>query len=344
MTKVLVIFNHRPEKVTHILPYSGLEYNIVENIRYMRRMSLFSALKTKWLLYRHNPDIVFTQLRSGGGIYTIMLETKKAGKKFVIRLGGHIYDEFKENEAVPELNRQAMSPVYHSFYWYAFKILKAADHIVVVSEDAKKRLLEYGHSDNMVSVVPVSIDIERFAGEKIPHEGRVILTVVNTNFMPKVRAVMDYCGAVLDALRNNKDIRWRLIAPGRNRDIINALISTDRIEVLGHVDDIEREYRSADILAYFSYLDTIPNIVLESWASRIPVVANRCEWSEEIIKNGETGLIAGSPEEAADHIRTLLGGEIGDILIKNAYQYLSSYHSNRVAGERLGEVFRGIVK
>lgn len=376
MTKVLAVFGHRPEKVANILPYSGLEFEMATPVRRAGRRKIWKPWKpdlfsghplvrlavlipntlnvllspkpknvARELIKSYNPDIVFTH--GGGAAHALMTETRKAHKKFVMRLGGHPYEEFRDNMKVPGWSRLAMTPVHGTHYWFLINNMKAANHIIVVAEDMKRRLVErYGYADTKVSVVPVPINHSKFAGELIPHEDKVILTIANVNFLPKVRAVMDYCEGMLDILKRNPDVRWKLIIPGRYGEILKHRLSnvaTEQIEILGHVDDVKTAYKSSDIVVYLSYLDSVPNIVLEAWASGIPVIANQCEWSNELIQDSKTGLLVDSPTLLAYYIKALLQStKLQKELAHNGYQYILQHHTEEIAGRRLGEVLRAI--
>ena len=69
----------------------------------------------------------------------------------------------------------------------------------------------------------------------------------------------------------------------------------------------------------------MPNIVLESMASGLPVVVSRVEGTEELIRNGETGLLVtpGSAAELERQIETvLIDREFSTKLSKAAQQVI----------------------
>jgi len=136
MTRVLAIFNHRPEKVANILPYSGLEYKVISKPKRIKKQGgmppvvRIAALPISKLMHKrdkgyeklireYDPDIVFSH--GGGPTVPIIKATHKLGKKFVMRLGGHPYEEFKDNMNVPGINRFLMKPVHGSHYDYLIK-------------------------------------------------------------------------------------------------------------------------------------------------------------------------------------------------------------------------------
>lgn len=370
--KVLAVFSHRPEKVSNILPYSGIDYKVISPpLRKNRKVRTHkprawypllrllvmipNAIRMKYsrkrrniardAIVKYNPDIVFTH--GGSAAHALMVVTKQLGKKFVMRIGGHPYEEFKDNLKVPGWSRLALAPVHGTHYWFLINNLKSSDHIIVVADDMKKRLVErYGYPSDKISVVPVPIDITKFMKPKLRHKGEIILTIANVNFLPKVRAVREYKQGVLNILRKNRDAHWVLVIPGRYGYLIKRELSgimPDRIDIIDYTVDVIKYYRVADVVVYLSHLDSVPNIILEAWASRIPVITNDSEWSRELIRHRETGLISNTSDELEANINDVLYGPfISKKMVSNAYDYLISHHTEDIAGKRLGEVLRSI--
>jgi len=348
-TRVLAVFSHRPDKVARILPYSGLDYKVItKRIRWshipnlVRLILLIPATlwtllsplirtRIKYLIQGFNPDIVFTH--GGTTAYKERIAAKTLNKKLVMRLGGHVYEEFKENMKAQGINRMLTEPVYRTHYWFMFQNLRAADHIIVVTQEMKDRLCrENGRNPDTVSVVPVPIAVERYDRPKLTRQ--TVLSVINLNFMSKLQAMIDYLPVL-------EEYSALVIAPGRYR---SDLAKRTYLNVLGFVKDIESEYQRAAVLCYFSYLDGCRNVVLEAWASRTPVVANRCGWSNELIRDGETGFLVNSTDDARSVIQAVLRSpRIGEKVADRAYEYLLSHHTEEVAGKRLGEVLRRVV-
>jgi glycosyltransferase involved in cell wall biosynthesis len=78
----------------------------------------------------------------------------------------------------------------------------------------------------------------------------------------------------------------------------------------GHLgaDAMPRVYREADAMVLPSVVEGMPNVVLEAMASGLPVVATRVPGSEELLRDGETGLLVppGDPEAIAAALGRLL--------------------------------------
>jgi len=110
---------------------------------------------------------------------------------------------------------------------------------------------------------------------------------------------------------------YTLIGDGDDRDktldLIQTLGLSERTRWLGTLphDVVREHYRQSDIFALGCEVaangdrDGIPNVLVESLAMGVPVVATRVSAIPEIIAHGETGLLVepGRPDQMADAIR-----------------------------------------
>lgn len=355
--KVLAVFSHRPNKVASILPFSGLDYKMVvkakrwENIPPLLRLILiipmtlwtilspFQRLKIRKIIREYKPDILLSH--GGAAAYNEQKEAKRAGIKFVLRFGGHVFEEMADNLK----NGGILNLVYKAHYWFVKRNLEKADAVLVVTEDMKNRLLPY--RDN-ISVIPVSINILRFEVPKI--STKTILTITNLNFMAKVNAMTYYLPAII----MNCGFRYpayKCIAPGRyHKMFVNYTkeqfpfdYQTGIISILGYQNNVAKEYGKADVFCYFSDLDGCPNVILEAWASHTPVIVNDSDWSRELILNGITGQVVKTQYEAREAISQVLHDKnLQNKLARNGYEYVISHHSEKAAGFAFGEAIRNI--
>jgi len=340
--KVLAVLSHRPEKVARILPYAEVEYEILERTprkpklpRLLRSsFRTLSLIRTRYFpntrkdilnaANRMNPDIIIAQ----GGFFGAQsrLVARKLGKKFIMRLGGHIYDEYKENVGIA--SRLYQFPHYQ----LVFDNLREADYIIVVTQDMKDKLCrESGRDPETVLVVPVPINLGLFSSKKKnKNNNKTVLCITNLNFRKKLKAMQDFAPAIKDTPN------LKVIAPGRYHTEL-----LKKLPALGFVRNIEREYQKAAVFCYFSYLDGCPNVILEAWASKVPVVVNSCDWSRELIEHGETGFLVKSPTEARLTIDMLLqNNQLANEISEKAYKYLIENHTERAVGKKLGDMLR----
>lgn len=115
---------------------------------------------------------------------------------------------------------------------------------------------------------------------------------------------------------------------------------------LGHRDDVEYIYPACDLTVLPSLHEGTPNVLLESMACGIPVVATNVCDNERIVKNGEVGfLVAVGDERAmAQHIRSLLADAVlRQTMGRNARRWvIGEFSTNRLA-EKMAVLYRQLL-
>lgn len=185
----------------------------------------------------------------------------------------------------------------------------------------------YGRPASDYRVVYNGIDTERFRPQDrntirnelgIPSEKRVI--GVFASFKPVKNHSMLFRAfkIVLDSFQ---DIQLLIVGDklygnmagtgayhARMEYLIDELGVRHQCTFLGNRNDVERIYPACDITVLSSLYEGTPNVLLESMACGVPVVAtNICDISY-VIKEGETGFLVelGDVEGMADRLQTLL--------------------------------------
>jgi glycosyltransferase involved in cell wall biosynthesis len=87
---------------------------------------------------------------------------------------------------------------------------------------------------------------------------------------------------------------------------------TERVHFLGGRRDIANLYASADLCLFPSRAEPLGNVVLESWAFGVPVVAASSEGPSWLIESGETGMLFPIDDEqaGAEAARSVLRDEV----------------------------------
>src|SRR5207245_11653590 len=69
----------------------------------------------------------------------------------------------------------------------------------------------------------------------------------------------------------------------------------------GFRDDLDRFLPFLDLLVVPSFTEGLPNVILEAFAARVPVVATAAGGTPEIVQHELTGLLARSGHSGAVH-------------------------------------------
>jgi glycosyltransferase involved in cell wall biosynthesis len=116
----------------------------------------------------------------------------------------------------------------------------------------------------------------------------------------------------MHALSGLKDLEWewRIAGDGPQVDMLKSLASNlgmeNRVRFLGWQshDLLTGHYAWANLFLFPSRHEGMPNAVLEAMASGLPVIASRISGNEELVVDGETGLLV--PSEDVDSLRDAL--------------------------------------
>lgn len=109
------------------------------------------------------------------------------------------------------------------------------------------------------------------------------------------------------ALRpTHPSIRLLLVGDGPDRSRLERQHGAPGIVFAGYQDGeaLSRHYASADLFVFPSRTETFGNVVQEAMASGLPVVAVAAGGVRDVVRAGETGLLA-DPDDAADFTRLI---------------------------------------
>lgn len=194
-----------------------------------------------------------------------------------------------------------------------------------------------------VYAVPNSVDLERFrprdpaparAALGLPLRGPLVGMVASfkpqKNHLMFLEMVRRVSARFRDALfvcageplgRPGSGPRWLRAGTGMHRDVdvyrervIRAIEEhglSDRCRLLGRVESVEQVYNACDLTVLTSLHEGTPNVLLESMASGVPVVATAVADNAELVPDGRVGHVvrSGDAEAMAVRVGELLGDE-----------------------------------
>lgn len=108
-------------------------------------------------------------------------------------------------------------------------------------------------------------------------------------------------------LAGEADVRLLLVGDGPLRPLLEAN-ADQRVVFAGYRqgEELARFYASADLFAFPSLTDTFGNVLLEAMASGLPAVGFRVPGPQDVIREGETGLLVDEVDAAS--LATALAG------------------------------------
>jgi glycosyltransferase involved in cell wall biosynthesis len=226
-------------------------------------------------------------------------------------------------------------------------LLRQADVCVTITKEIEVELAEFGLGAIPFRRIPNAVDLTVFrpaaAGECQMLRARLGL--------PQDRVVCVFIGRLvpqkdpgllLEAWSkvNRPDAHLVLVGDGPLRPHLEARIAAGlcagRVTLAGATADTASYLRAADLLALPSRAEGMSNVVLEAMASGIPVVATNVGGANEILDNGQAGLLV--PPGDVTRLAEGLDGLLGDNglrlqLGKRVRELAQRYSQDRVANE-----------
>jgi sugar transferase (PEP-CTERM/EpsH1 system associated) len=197
--------------------------------------------------------------------------------------------------------------------------LSAADQVLAVSSRLAERITrDIGFPQQRIQTIRNGVDLARFVGIDreaarraldLPMDVAVIATVGRlvpvkdqATLITALSIVRRRLPSALLLIAGDGPLRDALLAHARTLGIEN------NVRMIGHRPDVETVFSAADVFALSSVSEGLSNTILEAMASGLPVVATRVGGADEMVVEGETGLLvpASSPGELAGALATVL--------------------------------------
>jgi teichuronic acid biosynthesis glycosyltransferase TuaC len=183
--------------------------------------------------------------------------------------------------------------------------LKSCDHVIAVSKALKEIMVRAGIAADKIDVVPNGVDIERFRPISrsearrmlgLPQGGTILLAVGSLRptkgfqyLLPAVAKIRESQGA--------SDLTLHIIGYGQYRDKLMGKIARlglqSSVKLVGRVahEQLYKWYSAADLFCLPSASEGWPNVIMESLACGLPVMATRVGGVPEILVSEKYGLV-----------------------------------------------------
>ena len=186
-------------------------------------------------------------------------------------------------------------------------ILKNCDVITTVSEDLKNKVSEISGLNTKTIFIPNGVNMPKkyvqppisnkykflYVGSLIPRKGVDILikAFIKLNLFEKTKLVIG--GAGMEKNRLNEIVEKNKVGK--------------YIELLGEIEpnNVQNLMLESDCFVLPSYFEGTPNVIKESMACGVPVIATNVSGNPELVISGETGLLfePGDVNTLTEHLR-----------------------------------------
>jgi len=194
----------------------------------------------------------------------------------------------------------------------------SADLVVAPSARIAATLCERGVTAP-IAVIPTGVPLDLFCpGDRevarralgVPAEARVCLYVGRLDREKSIDHIIDAFAAIAEAL---PDAHLSLVGQGTYEQIARRRAAASRVEARIHFhggkprEALPVFYRAADLFLFTSQTETQGLVLAEAHASGLPAVAMQASGVDEVVRDGETGVLTKpEPRELAEAAIALL--------------------------------------
>jgi glycosyltransferase involved in cell wall biosynthesis len=224
---------------------------------------------------------------------------------------------------------------------------------IAVSQDIARRLADGLHwRADKIEVIHNAVQIERF-GRPADLTLRASLAGGDSPIVLTVARLDSQKGheVLLRAVAETPSVRLVLAGEGPERERLETLVSGlglgPRVLFLGSRTDVPELLAASDVFVLPSLFEGSPLAVLEAMAAMKPVVATAIGGTDELIVDGESGLLVppADPRALAAALRQLIADRrLGTRLGQNARERVEQRFSAAAMAERVSQVYEGLLR
>jgi glycosyltransferase involved in cell wall biosynthesis len=238
---------------------------------------------------------------------------------------------------------------FHEFRRYGLD--QALHRIIVKSPSMAPGIARFFGRE--VEVIPNGVDVDIFHPAQVDaeplrrrlglqNEDHVLLTVAA---LEERKGVQHVIRVLPDLLQAGLSVHYFIVGDGPYRATLETLAAkhqvADRVHFVGTVTDVLPYYQLADIFLLLSYGEGFPNVLLEAWATALPVIVSKHPPYPEIVPS-EVGALV--DEQNSDVLRTTLVEWLASPSIchhigARARSYVSGHYAWSIIAREFMDVF-----
>lgn len=239
------------------------------------------------------PDVSLAFLTLPAGAAAAILRARR-GVPFVVSLRGG---------DVPGFFPREYGRYHRATRWAIRAVWRRAAGLAANSAGLRDLALRAGA--RQVSVIPNGVDLDLFRPRLDGLAPNPVTILSVGRFAPQKNNAGLLRAAAEAARKVSQPLRLELVGDGPEREAL-ALLATalglaDRIAFLPWQprEALVARYQGAHIFALASFEEGMPNVVLEAMACGLPILGTRIGGTEELVTDGDNGLLVPPGDESA---------------------------------------------
>jgi len=242
---------------------------------------------------------------------------------------------------------------------YEQKVIAKVDHILVMIQESKDRLIAMGVNTDKISIVSNTPPNDKFKGATHQHQGTQ-LRIVYVGFLSKLRGLDLLIEGAAQYIKNQgaaDAIRIDIIGKGAQKERLIALSNelgiSESVKVHGWLDhdEVEKLMASANIgaLTYRvcgHWNHTIPNKIFDYMLAGLPVLATEVIPIARILNETHSGVVCKDldPTDISEKMVLLRDPERRGVLGENGRSAIESKYNWENDARMLNETIENIYK
>lgn len=224
-------------------------------------------------------------------------------------------------------------------------ISKSADAVASVCErDIEHARKIWDLDPARVHLVPNAVDTSEFDGAG-PDSPRNVTFIGRLEPWKGIRTFLQVAKLIG---REMPDVKFLIAGDGSLRHDLEKTFSNGNVKFLGQVShrDIPSVLDETAVLVLPSYMEGLPTVCLEAFASGVPVVASNVGGTPEIVRDLETGFLfeAGDASSCAkETLRILSDRTLGATMGRNGRKLVETRYSWESVVHRIEMIYESMV-
>jgi hypothetical protein len=336
---LILILGNRSEKITDPLNNANCSYYYSN---YYNKKILFKVLiilKVSLRLIRKKTILLID--KPGLLCFILLICTKLTKNKFVLRLRGDIWTEINNDKffIIKKFKTLILNVV-----------LNKCDQVIVVSNYLKKVCIKKNQNLAIkTSVVRIPFKVlDKKPKNKIKYlfqkyqSFKILTSITNFSFNGKTEGLKLFLPIFNNLIKKESNYVWFVVGNGKYLKQFKNFISMNYKNIVSNIifldsqESIKYIINRSNLIIYFSYEDTVSNVILEAAVEKKFIFVNKFEpLVESVNLSRENILSVNHPSKSAIKIKDILMNKNKKIFLESRlYNYIIEEHSlTRIANK-----------
>jgi len=182
-------------------------------------------------------------------------------------------------------------------FWAQLMAFRMCDRVLCNSRAAAERLRKAGLPERKLEIIPNGLPARSFeqCAPAIPRKPGVVRVGMIARMNDPVKNHPAFLRAAARVARELPEVEFLLVGDGPLRAGLESMVTelgiAAKVTFVGVSHDIPAMLASMDVSVLISSSESLSNVILESMAAGVPVVATDVGGNPELVRDGDTGML-----------------------------------------------------